>query len=241
MGKHLRLLSNQVLDQSRSSEDGPWAERGLSYEERMLAREEAPELPAPQTLEAVSPWLHRLPAVEQDMLRLYYQEGLRQVQIARIFGMTQAAVSHRLSRARVRLQWLQTVPLLDPEQFDEDLSLLLRPLAIEIMRIVYETTCQEEAVRRLAARDLPTTQGAVRLSLIRSLRTLRRAVASESESFPGRRSRLQPYVDFFGALSERKFGILWAPKFEKFAYVTSARVIAMEEVPIPSRGPKGGG
>ncbi len=50
-----------------------------------------------------------LPLVEQDLLRLH-AEGKRQEDCAKIFGLTQAAVSYRLIRARLRLRFLRNSP-----------------------------------------------------------------------------------------------------------------------------------
>lgn len=59
--------------------------------------------------ERLEPYLHRLEPIEADMLTMVHW-GMRQDQISRYFGMVQCAVSYRVSRARLKVQTLRTLP-----------------------------------------------------------------------------------------------------------------------------------
>ena len=50
--------------------------------------------------------LKQLPKKEQDILRMYFELGKEQKEIATVLGLTQGGVSHRMSKSRRRIQYL---------------------------------------------------------------------------------------------------------------------------------------
>lgn len=59
--------------------------------------------------EDFQPVFSRLPALEQDIVTLFYKFNKLERHIGKILGLTQSAVSIRLKRARERLQYLRDV------------------------------------------------------------------------------------------------------------------------------------
>ena len=92
--------------------------------------------------EDIMPYLHRLPNKEQDMVDLYYFREKRQKDIARMFSITQGAVSHRLSRARKRLRFLRDMPKVDDRVLLERLSAEFPKMDADIIYHMTRTTCQ---------------------------------------------------------------------------------------------------
>jgi len=92
----------------------------------------------------------------------------KQMEIAEIFGITQAAVSYRIKRALDRIKFLIDMPDLDKfDVYDHLAPVMSSTLDAEIFREMYETTCQSEVAKRL---DI--TQGRVRHRFIKNLRHL---------------------------------------------------------------------
>ncbi len=120
--------------------------------------------------------LDRIPHREADLIRLYYKDEMKQEQIAKLFGITQAAVSYRLARGRRRIQFLTTIPVLDKESFEDDLYEVFPKQDMEIMWLMYETTCQSEV-----AKQLGLTQGRVRHRFFRSLSQISNLIAEEAK------------------------------------------------------------
>lgn len=79
-----------------------------------------------QLLEKIKVFLTRLPALERDVVELYY--GLetgkpkKQEVIAQLLGISQQAVSHRLYNAFKRIDFMLKQPEIDPEKMRQDLS-----------------------------------------------------------------------------------------------------------------------
>lgn len=92
--------------------------------------------------EDIMPYLHRLPNKEQDMVDLYYFRKKRQKDIARMFSITQGAVSHRLSRARKRLRFLRDMPKVEDRVLLERLSAEFSRMDSDIIYHMTKTTCQ---------------------------------------------------------------------------------------------------
>jgi predicted transcriptional regulator len=94
-------------------------------------------------LEDFKPFISKLPQREIDLIEMYYKKNKKQKEIANFFGVTQGAVSHRLSRARKRLAFLRDMPKLT-----QDIRAVLEDhfTAFEIDVILYmiETTCQSK-------------------------------------------------------------------------------------------------
>jgi predicted transcriptional regulator len=95
------------------------------------------------SFEEIEPFLHKLPAREIDLVTLYRKYGKNQKDIARIFDVTQGAVSSRLRRAAERLQFLRDLPKITEEEIDLHLTKVFPdPIEIEIIKCMKETTCQ---------------------------------------------------------------------------------------------------
>jgi len=119
-------------------------------------------------LEKIKSVLDRLPDRENDLIRLYFFLDKKQMDIAEIFGITQAAVSYRIKRALDRIRFLVDMPDLDKHEiYDFMEPIMPTTLDAEIFREMYETTCQSEVANRLEV-----TQGRVRHRFIKHLRHL---------------------------------------------------------------------
>lgn len=99
------------------------------------------------TFEQIKPFLDKLPPREADLLELRYRYEKNQKDIAKIFNVTQGAVSSRLSRARKRLAFIATMPKISDEDIDEDLSKSFDIIELEIMKFMVKTTCQSETAQ----------------------------------------------------------------------------------------------
>jgi len=122
----------------------------------------------------IEQYLHRIPARERDLVRLYFKDRLKQEQIAKLFGITQAAVSYRLHRGIKRIQFLRTIPELSKAEFDLDIGSKFSSQDTEILWRMYETTCQSEI-----AKQMGLTQGRVRHRFFRSLNKIKELIREE--------------------------------------------------------------
>ena len=209
----------------------------------------------PYRIEDVERWAHRLPPREVDFLRLRLQ-GLTQEAIAEVFGVTQAAVSYRLSQGVRRIRWLSTVPELDPDRLDLDLVRLSLEDRL-VLRALYLTTCQTASVPLLEEwTSRRWTQGRVRYVMLRAWRRLREFRASEPSeraSLAGRllppsptpedaeRARLaseqayppgryEPYFSFFSSLiGDRRWNVLHEVSIPTFARISDAVIMSMDD------------
>lgn len=96
------------------------------------------------------PYLHMLPEKEQDLLYMYHSIDKKQKEIANFFNVSQGAISHRLTRAKVRLKFIRDMPKIS----DEELLLKLKEHISDMdLRIVYHmvhTTCQSATAVRVS-------------------------------------------------------------------------------------------
>lgn len=121
-----------------------------------------------QVIERVKKILDRLPVIEADFIDLYFFRHVRQTDIAAIFGVSQPTVCYRLQRAIQRIKYLLEVPKLDIETLRINLKRFFTdPMDIDILVLMYETTCQSETAKRLGV-----TQGFVRHRFIRSTKRM---------------------------------------------------------------------
>jgi DNA-directed RNA polymerase specialized sigma subunit len=121
-----------------------------------------------QIIERVRKILDRLPVIEADFIDLYFFKHVRQTDIAAIFGVSQPTVCYRLQRAIQRIKYLLEIPKLDLEELREVLKRFFTdPVDIEILVLMYDTTCQSETAKRLGV-----TQGFVRHRFIRSTKRM---------------------------------------------------------------------
>jgi len=124
---------------------------------------------------AIEQFLPRIPRRESDLIILYHRDKMKQEQIAKIFGITQAAVSYRLHRGIRRIQFLRTIPELERDAFELELGPKFSVQDLEILWRMYETTCQSEI-----AKQMKLTQGRVRHRFFRALNRIRELIADEA-------------------------------------------------------------
>jgi len=94
--------------------------------------------------ELESTLLARLPKKELDLIYLSRRMKKNQKDIAKIFGVTQGAVSSRLKRAEQRLDFLRRLPKISDDELANALSPYFGSIEIEIMKCMIKTTCQSE-------------------------------------------------------------------------------------------------
>jgi predicted transcriptional regulator len=94
--------------------------------------------------EEIKPFIDRLPPREVDLIELYYCEHKNQKDIAKIFGVTQGAVSSRLARAKKRLQFLRDLPKISEMEIDKELGKYFDRIELEIIKCMVQTTCQSK-------------------------------------------------------------------------------------------------
>ena len=99
------------------------------------------------TYEEIRPFLFRLPPREIDLIELYYNERKNQKDIAKIFGVTQGAISSRLTRAKKRLRFLKDLPKISDKEIDECLCVYFDQLELEIIKFMVLTTCQSKTAQ----------------------------------------------------------------------------------------------
>jgi len=124
---------------------------------------------------SIERFLPRIPSREADLIELYHRDRMKQEQIAKLFGITQAAVSYRLHRGIKRIQFLRTIPELEFDIFEEELAPKFSDQDREILWRMYETTCQSEI-----AKQMGLTQGRVRHRFFRSLQRIRDLISEEA-------------------------------------------------------------
>jgi len=94
------------------------------------------------SFEDIEPFLCKLPPKEIDFVTLYRKYGKNQKDIAKMFNVTQGAISSRLKRANERLKFLRDMPKISDEDIDNDLKEIFDKVEIEIIKTMKETTCQ---------------------------------------------------------------------------------------------------
>jgi len=97
------------------------------------------------SFEDIEPYLHKLPPREIDLVTLYRKYGKNQKDIAKIFSVTQGAVSSRLRRAADRLKFLRDLPKITDQEIETQLSKIFQDkMEIEIIKCMKNTTCQSK-------------------------------------------------------------------------------------------------
>jgi predicted transcriptional regulator len=97
----------------------------------------------------IKPFLYRLPPRETDLIELYYKEQKNQKDIAKMFGVTQGAVSSRLSRAKKRLKFLKSMPKISEDEIDKNLGIYFDWIELEIIKHMIKTTCQSKTAQMI--------------------------------------------------------------------------------------------
>jgi predicted transcriptional regulator len=107
----------------------------------------------------------RLPPMERDILRLHLSLRKSQTEVAKILGVSQPTVNYRYARARERLEFMEKIPRVSPDEIRGVLRELgARDSDVEAMALYAETSSQSEVARRMNA-----SQGAVRHWVLRAL------------------------------------------------------------------------
>lgn len=245
-------LSSRFSNEHRLGYD-PDAEQGLEdLIENQLAPDAEQELEAEgQTLDfaAIEKYLDRIPPREADLIRLYHHDKMKQEQIAKLFRITQAAVSYRLHRGIKRIQFLRTIPELNQEQFELELGPKFSDQDREILWRMYETTCQSEI-----AKKMNLTQGRVRHRFFRALQKIKDLIAEEAKELQVRvqmlkkqskpeheikkaeqeleesirNSKYSKYYTVFFAISDKHFNILHEVSLPQFRDRGDAQIIPIE-------------
>jgi len=140
---------------------------------------------SPFKLEDYEEFIRRLPQREQDLIEMYCRARKKQKEIAAFFGVTQGAVSHRLTRAIQRLKYLRDMPKLT-----QDLRELLKDhfssFDIDVVETMIETTCQSKTAALLNRRhrlrgDKQMTQVKVRHRFERAVMKLETLLGDHPE------------------------------------------------------------
>jgi hypothetical protein len=147
--------------------EGRFSEQdGISYKDSIFL--EPGEDDAAQ-IDRVRSVVNQLPPREADFVELYYFKKLRQTDIASIFGVSQPTVCYRLARAADRIRFLLNLPHVEESSLVNDLAgFLAETLDVQIMVLMWKTTCQSEVAKQLAV-----SQGLVRHRFLRSLSRMR--------------------------------------------------------------------
>jgi len=198
---------------------------------------------------AIVRYLKRIPEREADLIELYHKDKMKQEQIAKLFGITQAAVSYRLHRGIRRIQFLRTIPELDFDTFQRELGDSFCEQDMEILWRMYQTTCQSEI-----AKQMNLTQGRVRHRFFRALHKLKELIAEEAhekqiylqalkkQNKPASEikdaqedldscissSHYAKYYTVFFAISDKHFNILHEVSLPQFAKIGDSQIIPIE-------------
>jgi len=254
---HIVISDPNDLSQRFSNEDRLGYEGdGSDFEIEALIEQDLAPAPVEELItddqprldfEAIARFLPRIPARESDLITLYYRDRMKQEQIARLFEITQAAVSYRLHRGIKRIQFLRTIPELDYGQFELELGPKFTEQDLEILWRMYETTCQSAI-----AKEMNLTQGRVRHRFFRSLSRIKELIVEEvrekeaeiKHRAKGGRldkdevqaeleeviedSRYGKYWTVFYAISDRHFNILHEVTLPQFKDRGDARIISAD-------------
>jgi len=118
-----------------------------------------------EKIEDIRKVLDKLPPREADFVELYFFRHMKQTDIANIFRVSQPTVCYRLQRATVRIKFLLEMPEVDTKKLRKDLAgFLADPIDVDVMCLMYETTCQSSVAKRLGV-----SQGFVRHRFIRTI------------------------------------------------------------------------
>lgn len=94
--------------------------------------------------------IQRLPDIERTILYLYYSKKIGQGDIAKIIGMTQGAISYKLTRIKERLVYLRELEKVDFNKFFKDVSEIVKdPFDIIVLKCLIKTSCQTETALML--------------------------------------------------------------------------------------------
>jgi len=122
-----------------------------------------------ERIEVIRGIMESLPAREADFVDLYFFRRKKQTEIAFIFDCSQPTVCYRLQRATARIRFLLDLPKVEEKELLRDMRAFLKDdLDVQIMHLMWLTTCQSEAAKRLGV-----SQGLVRHRFMRSIKRMR--------------------------------------------------------------------
>lgn len=186
----------------------------------------------------IAPLLDRIPDKEADFIYLYFIQRKRQLDIATIFGITQAAVSYRLERGIQRIRFLLSILQITEEELRADLPEVF-PTSFPCPKCSSGKGAVKAASRTAdcsvcagtgtflidvsilvgmwrttcqseVAKTLGLTQGRVRHRFFKAVEILREAAQKNP--------RFEPYHQVFSAISGgKKFNILREVKLPQWA------------------------
>lgn len=93
-----------------------------------------------------------IPHIEREIFKYYCDFKMNQKEISSITGLTQGAISHRISRMFKRLDFLEEREKLcgmDVDRMFKELERYCDPFEIEMLKAAYETTSQSHSAFRL--------------------------------------------------------------------------------------------
>ncbi len=173
-----RTVDPSELESRVSTDDN------MDFLEQILSEEPSEE--SARNLERVRDVMNGLPPREADFIQLYFFWHKTQTDIAEIFKVSQPTVCYRLQRATKRIRFVLSLPLVTREELEGVLGgFLTDPEDVQIMLLMFETTCQSAVARRL---DI--TQGKVRHRFMRSTKRMKEIPEMET------------YAQIFTAISD---------------------------------------
>lgn len=119
------------------------------------------------SLDEILPLLDRLPPREADILKLFFISKKKQVELAKIFKVTQAAICYRINRGIQRIRFLLEIPEVEPQQMKSDLLKIFKQDDVVILLLMYKTTCQSKV-----AKEIGSTQCSVRHRFLKAIKVL---------------------------------------------------------------------
>lgn len=102
-------------------------------------------------LDKIKSLLDRIPPLERDILELYFFAKKREAQIARMLGLSQQAVSHRMYAAFRRIVFMAAHPDVAPEKMRQDLVVIIvNPRTVDVLCDWAVTSSQTATAQRLS-------------------------------------------------------------------------------------------
>lgn len=173
-----RTVDPSELESRVSTDDN------MDFLEQILSEEPSEE--SARNLERVRDVMNGLPPREADFIQLYFFWHKTQTDIAEIFKVSQPTVCYRLQRATKRIRFVLSLPNVTREELEGVLGTFLTdPEDVQIMLLMFETTCQSAVARRLEI-----TQGKVRHRFMRSTKRMKEIPEMET------------YAQIFTAISD---------------------------------------
>lgn len=132
-----------------------------------------------------SPYIGQLPKTEQNLIA-YREQKRTQQEIAEITGVTQGAVSSKITKIKKRLKFLKFINQYNWSHFNKDDLSFIRPFDLELIKIMIKTTCQSETARQL--NEMYALQGEMRMNQVKVRHRYEKClikVAEEAKKKPG--------------------------------------------------------